>query len=100
MRANQLLQSEMLGHIREWQYSGLSQIGYCQEQGISFSKFNYWVRKSRPDSSPAEGFVLIKLVKSPVVTSLSPLMELVTTGGNRLKFYSPVDPEFIKSILY
>lgn len=100
MRANQLLQSEMLGHVKEWQYSGLSQIGYCQEQGISFSKFSYWVRKSRPNSSPAEGFVPIKLEKPTSAVSLSPLMELVTTGGNRLKFYHSMDPEFIKSILY
>lgn len=100
MRANQLLQMEMLGHVKEWQYSGLSQISYCQEQGISFSKFNYWVRKSRPNSSPAKGFVPINLEESATAVSLSPLMELVTTAGNRLKFYSPMDPEFIKSILY
>jgi len=100
MSANQLVQSEMLGHVKEWQHSGLSQIGYCQEQGIRFSKFNYWVRKSRPDSIDAAGFVPIKLERKPAGVPASPLMELVTTGGNRLKFYSPMDPEFIKSILF
>lgn len=100
MSANQLLQSEMLGHVKQWQYSGLSQIGYCQEQGISFSKFNYWVRKTRPNSLPAQGFVPIKLEKSPSAVSISPIMELVTTSGNRLNFYGPVDPEFIKNLLY
>lgn len=100
MRRNQALQSEMLGHVKEWQYSGLSQIGYCQEQGISFSKFNYWVRKSRPEVAPGQGFVPIQLDKTPAAVSASPIMELVMANGSRLRFYSPVDPEFIKRLLY
>ncbi|WP_457287323.1 IS66 family insertion sequence element accessory protein TnpA [Pedobacter sp. UYP24] len=31
--------------VKEWQNSGLSQVGYCQDKGLNFSKFNYWVRK-------------------------------------------------------
>lgn len=89
----------MLGHVKEWQYSGLSQISYCQEQGISFSKFNYWVRKSRPASVSGPGFVPIQLERTPVAVSASPIMELVSTTGTRLSFYSPVDPEFIKRLL-
>lgn len=100
MRRNQALQSEMLGHIKDWQYSGLSQIAYCQEQGISFSKFNYWVRKSRPERALGQGFVPIQLEKAPASVSVSPIMELVSTNGSRLSFYSPVDPEFIKRLLY
>ena len=99
MRRNQALESEMLVHVKEWQLSGLSQIGYCQEQGISFSKFNYWVRKSRLDSGSRPGFVAIQLDKTPVAASAKPIMELVTSTGSRLSFYSPVDPEFIKRLL-
>jgi hypothetical protein len=93
-------QLEILAHVRDWQNSELSQIEYCQEQGISFSKFNYWVRKSRPDSAPSHGFVPINLKASPAGFSASPLKELVTADGSRLSFYSPVEPEFTKRILY
>jgi hypothetical protein len=99
MRINQELQLEMLGHVNDWQHSGLSQIAYSQEQGISFSKFNYWVRKSRPSAAPVQGFVSIKLDKNPASISAHPVMELVSPGGSRLTFYSHVDPEFIKRLL-
>jgi len=99
MRINQKLQLEMLGHVKDWQQSGLSQIRYCQQHGISLCKFNYWARKIRPSIEPTQGFVSIKLDEHKVEHSAHPLMELVTPGGSRLTFYSHVDPEFIKRLL-
>lgn len=97
MRINQELQLLMLRHVKEWQHSGLSQIGYCQEQGISFSKFNYWVRKARPSAASPSGFVSIQ-VENSAQRSGQPLMELISPGGIRLNFYGAVDPEFIKRL--
>lgn len=96
---NQGLQLEMLRHVKDWQHSGLSQMGYCQQQGLSFSKFNYWVRKARSRVEPAAGFVSIKLDGHPAQRSGNPVMELISPGGSRLNFYSAVDPEFIKRLL-
>ncbi len=99
MRINQELQLSMLRHVKDWQHSGLSQIAYCQEQGISFSKFNYWVRKARPVEEPAGGFVSIKVDGHGTARSAHPVMELISPGGSRLNFYGAVDPEFIKRLL-
>lgn len=99
MSISQELQLLMVRHVKEWQLSGLSQIGYCQEQGISFSKFNYWVRKARPSGEPAGGFVSIKVDGHQVQRSSHPTMELISPSGSRLNFYSAVDPEFIKRLL-
>jgi len=99
MRINTELQLLMLRHVKEWQQSGMSQIAYCQEQGISFSKFNYWVRKARPSAEPTGGFVSIKVEQHPIQRSAQPLMELISPGGSRLNFYEVVDPGFIKRLL-
>lgn len=98
MRINQELQLSMLRHVKECQHSGLSQIGYCQEKGISFSKFNYWVRKSRPSDASPNGFVSIQ-VDNSAQRSVQPLMELIGPGDSRMNFYGAVDPEFIKRLL-
>ncbi|EOR93043.1 hypothetical protein ADIARSV_3799 [Arcticibacter svalbardensis MN12-7] len=96
---NQGLQSEMLRHVNDWQHSGLSQIGYCQEKGISFSKFNYWVRKARPSEKSTQGFLAIKVETNAAQRSVHPVMELISPRGIRLNFYGAVDAEFIKKLL-
>lgn len=98
MGINTELQLLMLRHVKDWQHSGLSQIGYCQEQGISFSKFNYWVRKARPSTISPSGFVSIQ-VENSVLRSAQPVMELISPGGIRLNFYGAIDPDFIKRLL-
>lgn len=99
MQINQELHSSMSRHVRDWQMSGLSQIAYCQQAGITFCKFNYWVRKLRPSSVSPGGFVAIKLEKQQQAASLPPIIELVLPNGTRLNFHHPVDPEYLKKIL-
>jgi len=70
MKVNQVLELSMLRHVKEWPHSGLSQIVYCLEQGISFGKFNYWVRKARPSAAGPSGFVSIQ-VENSVLRQLS-----------------------------
>lgn len=44
-------------HIEAWEATGLSQMGYCRANDLSYSQFIYWRRKLRPpeQSSPAQG---------------------------------------------
>jgi hypothetical protein len=100
MPVNQELQTIMKNQVEAWKTSGLTQIAYCREHGIIFSQFNYWVRKLCPSSEPARGFVKIKLKTESAPVSNGPLMELVLPGGGRLNFYQPVDPEYLKRLLY
>ena len=68
MRNNSTQQQEMFSHYQSWQQSGLSQIGFCILHGITFHKFNYWVRKfdSRDTKgrSPSAGFLSVA-IKQP-----------------------------------
>jgi hypothetical protein len=34
-------------HHQSWQASGLSQVAYCQREGLSFSSFDHWRRRAR-----------------------------------------------------
>jgi hypothetical protein len=100
MSVNQELQTTMKSQVEAWKTSGLTQIAYCREQGIIFSQFNYWVRKLCRSPESARGFVKIKLKTESAPLSNGPVMELVLPGGARLNFYQPVDPDYLKRLLY
>jgi hypothetical protein len=100
MPVNQELQTTMKCQVEAWKTSGLTQIAYCREHDIVFSKFNYWVRKLYPAPEPARGFVKIKVKGERLPVSNALVMELVLPGGARLNFYHPVDPDYLKRILY
>ena len=92
------LEVQMHGYYIKWQASGLSQIGYCKSEGISFTKFNYWVRKfSRGVESPStktSGFLSVE-----VNHSLAPALEISHKNGHRISFYRTVEASFLKELL-
>jgi hypothetical protein len=40
-------EQKMLGHVRKYKESGLSQIEYCRMNRLSYTKLIYWLKKSR-----------------------------------------------------
>lgn len=92
------LQVQMHAHYRNWQASGKSQIAYCKSHGLSFAKFNYWVRKLRPGgqslSGETSGFISLE-----VAPGHAPVLEIMHSGGHRISFYRNVEAGFIKELL-
>ena len=94
------LHAEMYAHYSNWKASGQSQIGYCKSKGLSFFKFNYWVRKLRGDTKPASpsplasGFVTVEVAPSGV-----PVFEISHKNGHRISFYQTIEVHFIKELL-
>ena len=41
------------GQVADWQDSGLTQKAYCEEQGLRYTAFGYWVRKLRRAAEPS-----------------------------------------------
>ncbi len=41
------------GQVADWQDSGLTQKAYCEEQGLRYTAFGYWVRKLRRAAKPS-----------------------------------------------
>jgi len=46
---------EMFGHIKDWENSNLSQVGFCEKNGINLGTFGYWrkryLRKEKTDTT-------------------------------------------------
>ncbi len=99
MRKNSTLQQEMFVHYQSWQQSGLSQIGFCTLHGITFHKFNYWVRKfdsgDTKGKSSSGGFLSVA-IKQPAADCK---VEIIRLDGTRIQFHGAVDAGFIKNLL-
>lgn len=99
MRKNSALQQEMFNHYQSWQQSGLSQIGFCTLHGITFHKFNYWVRKfdsGDVKGKASSGGFLSVAIKQPVADCK---VEIIRLDGTRIQFHGAVDAGFIRSLL-
>lgn len=100
MANNTILREEMLVHYQNWQQSKLSQIGFCTLHGISFHKFNYWVKKiERGDQKQVDksGSGFLSVAIKPVSKDCK--VEIVRSDGTRILFHGAVDAAFVKSLL-
>lgn len=44
---NEPLKKEMLGHIKQYRSSGLSQTKYCRKFNLSYARLFYWLKKDQ-----------------------------------------------------
>ena len=45
----------MTAHIERWRNSGQTQKDYCRSEGLSLSKFHYWVKQNRISEAAISG---------------------------------------------
>jgi hypothetical protein len=45
----------MTAHIERWRNSGQTQKDYCRSEGLSLSKFHYWVKQNRISKAAISG---------------------------------------------
>lgn len=98
--ADTTTQQLMFSLIQIWKGSGKTQLEFCKEKNIAYSKFHYWLKKynaheSTPDESPA--FMAVTVKKQPVVRAGT--LEVVYPDGRRLIFHQDVDPSFVRALL-
>ena len=56
-------------HLDAWRQSGLSQVSYCKQHGLSLSSFGYWLHRGIKSTSPTAA-VPILVAKPPIETHL------------------------------
>ena len=66
-------------HVATWQTSGLSQMGYCREHGLSQKSFVYWKKRVSIDPATLSLVELPLPGQIPVYPSCTPLRLLI--GG-------------------
>lgn len=50
---------QMFAMIADWQQSGQSKKGYCEENGINEATFYYWFSRSKEKDTSSGGFIAI-----------------------------------------
>ncbi len=45
----------MTAHIERWRNSGQTHKDYCRSEGLSLSKFHYWVKQNRISEAAISG---------------------------------------------
>lgn len=79
-------QLEIVAAYRE---SGLSQMGFCREFGVPYSRFKNWIRRpqtGKTDKPNASAFVPVVLAKTPNPPSVSRQSEGEDSMNFRLDF--------------
>tara|TARA_R110002167_G_scaffold366254_1_gene594026 strand:+ start:25262 stop:25486 length:225 start_codon:yes stop_codon:yes gene_type:complete len=51
-------------HIDHWPTSGMTQVAYCQAYGLKLATFQYWRKRLREISVPAESGAFVPVVAS------------------------------------
>lgn len=80
----------MLALVAHWRESGLSRKTFCSQVGITMSKFNYWIAKSRQES--AEGFVQL--------TGSAPSGMVELTYPNGVKLQATADLSLLSRLIH
>lgn len=73
-------------HLQAWRKSGLSGMGYCRQQNLSYHAFNYWKKKCHQSSPPGISLVPVPTKRVMVAEAISsPGSPLKVEVGNRFK---------------
>ena len=86
-------EQEKLEWLENWKTSGLSAACFSKDKPFSTSSLDYWKRKIRTASESS--FVQV----IPDNSMRPPYVRLTYPQGVVLEFYSPVESEYIKSLL-
>ena len=87
----------------QWQTQGISKQAFCNQNGISYYKFNYWVKKFRRDNAnesiSRKGFSQIAIQQPPLQQPQRPVLAtFVFASGARLELFTALDASFIKEL--
>jgi hypothetical protein len=99
-------------HIDAWKISGLSQISYCQQQGILLKNFTNWRGKLKSEDAAATAAPRWRQYKTgkklgrsrPAGTTVvierpAPAIEVELVDGRKVRFGRDTDPELIRRVL-
>lgn len=87
-----------------WQAQGVSKQAFCNQNGIGYHKFNYWVKKFAGNSGtvvPAHGFSQIS-VEEPETVEQPPqaLAAITLPSGARIELFGSLDATFIRKLIF
>lgn len=88
----------------QWQTQGISKQAFCNQNGIGYHKFNYWVKKFRHKNvatmSPPRGFSQISVPQPELITQDQQALAAITfPSGARIELFDSLDASFIRKLI-
>jgi hypothetical protein len=87
----------MEGHYSCWKKSGISKKAYCDEHGLGYHTFLYWVAKIIPAAESSGSFSQITLPTQAQPSAAG--IEIEYPSGTRIRLQGDFTAAFIKSLL-
>jgi hypothetical protein len=84
--------------VQLWESSGLTVPDFCARHRLSQPSFYAWRRKLQQHDAAATGFVPVRIIPDGPPASATPI-EVVLTGGRRLRVASGFDPATLRQLL-
>lgn len=88
----------------QWQTQGISKQAFCNQNGMGYHKFNYWVKKFRRKNvvaaAPPRGFSQIPVQQLDVIEQNQQALAAITfPSGARIELFGSLDVSFIKNLI-
>lgn len=88
----------------QWQAQGISKQAFCNQNGMGYHKFNYWVKKFRhknvATTSPTRGFSPISVPQPELVGQDQHVLAAITfSSGARIELFGSLDASFIRKLI-
>ena len=88
----------------QWQTQGISKQAFCNQNGMGYHKFNYWVKKFRSKNvtttSPTRGFSQISVPEPEVLGQDQHALAAITfPSGARIELFGSLDATFIRKLI-
>jgi hypothetical protein len=87
----------MEGHYSCWKKSGISKKAYCDQHGLGYHTFLYWVAKIIPAADAGGSFSQIAL--NPDSLPSTAQIEIEYPTGTRIRLQGDFTAAYIKSLL-
>ncbi|WP_159467343.1 IS66 family insertion sequence element accessory protein TnpA [Dyadobacter sp. 3J3] len=88
----------------QWQMQGISKQAFCNQNGMGYHKFNYWVKKFRHKNvapvAPTRGFSQVPVQQPDVVEQNQHLLAAISfPSGARIELFGSLDASFIRKLI-
>lgn len=96
---------QMRSLYEQWQASGESKTVFATRNGVRPTTFYYWVQKFKKSflaaspSVPGSGFRPITIEGAAIVNQGQAMAVIHYPSGARLELYSPVEAQFLKTLV-
>lgn len=103
-KSRELNQEQWMNLVDQYQVSGLTQAGFCVQNGLALSTFQYWRRKAAAVSPASAALEFVEIDRTVFLDlegsdeSPKPVIE-ITDSDRTIRFFYRADPGLIAMVI-